>query len=130
VVAQGDQCIAGQRGEEFDLEQLERQHPAGLPGRLERRHQRVDALAGDREVIDENRRVLVAGLEHRIVTLFLLAPQAELRAQAIVRQRRGKHLCGRCGKGSQQLVKALLFGRELGRIGVGSKGWLGHARLA
>jgi hypothetical protein len=61
---------------------------AGLPGGLELRHQLVDALAGDREVFDQDRRAFVVLGEHRVVALAGLAPQAEFGAQAEVLQRR------------------------------------------
>ncbi len=84
MVGEGDQRIACQGGQKLHLEQLEVQCFAGLPGGFQLRHQLVDAAAGDGEVVDQDGRVVVARLEHRVVALALVVPQAELGAQPIV----------------------------------------------
>jgi len=87
VITQGNHRIAGQGGEELHLEQLVAQGGAGLPGGLELRHQLIDALAGNREFFDQDRRALVVLGEHGVVAISAFAPQAELRPQAEVLQR-------------------------------------------
>ena len=84
VVAQGNQSVAGQGGQKLDLEQLEAQGAAGLPGGLQARHQGVDLRAGDGEFFKENRLEVIAGFEHRVVAILTFTPQAEFGAQAIV----------------------------------------------
>ncbi|MNT13619.1 hypothetical protein D3C72_1485940 [compost metagenome] len=126
MVAQGDQRIAGQGGEEFDLEQLEADHRVG-PGGLEARHQLIDALAGDREVLEQDRRVLVAGGEHGVVAILAFAPQAELGAQAVVLAGRVEHL--RLG-GVERRQQGLQAGLLLGKLGgVRGRIKLGHRSL-
>ena len=121
VIAQGDHRVAGQGGEELHLEQLVAQGSAGLPGGLELRHQLVDALAGDGEVFDEDRRALVLLGEHRVVALAAFAPQAELRAQAEVLQRRVEDLrLGRVER-CQQVTQARDLVLQLSGVACGVK---------
>ncbi len=119
VVAQGDHCIACQGGEELHLEQLEAQRRTGLPGGLEPWHQVVDLLAGNREVFDQDRRVLLARGEHCVEALLVFAPQAKLGAQAIVLARRVEHRRFGSRERRQQLAQARDLGVEL--LGVGRR---------
>jgi len=116
VVAQGNQSVAGQGGQKLDLEQLEAQGAAGLPGGLEARHQGVDLRAGDGEIFKENRLEVIAGFEHRVVAILTFTPQAEFGAQAIVLARRLEYLGGGRIEGCQQLDQALLLLRKLGGV--------------
>ena len=129
VVAQGDQAIAGQGGQELDLEQLEAQYAAGLPGGLQARHQRIDLRAGDGEIFKENWLEVIAGLEHRVVAILTFTPQAEFGAQAIVLARRLEYLRGGRIEGCQQLDQALLLLRKLGGVVGGIELGTAHAGL-
>ncbi|MCY1437387.1 hypothetical protein D9M71_535460 [compost metagenome] len=128
MVAEGDQRVAGQGGEEFHLEQLVAQRRLG-PGGLQARHQLVDALAGDGEVVEQDRRVLVALFEHRIVPRLALAPQAELGAQAVVLARRVEQL--RLGRSErrQQRTQALGLVLQLGVVLGGVETRTTHGQL-
>ena len=104
VVAEGDQRVAGQGGEKLHLEQLEAQRRVG-PGRLQARHQFVDAAAGDGEILDQDRRVLVA---------VMLARRLE-------DLRRG------CRERGQQSGEAGLLVFQLRGVGAGVELWTAHA---
>ncbi len=119
VVAQGDHGIASQGGEELHLEQAVAQLLAGLPGRLQARHQCIDALAGDREVLDQDRLVLLARGEHGVVALAILAPQAEFGAQAVMLARRVENSRLRRAERRQQLAQPGHLGVQLGGVGGG-----------
>jgi len=125
VVAQGDHRIARQGGEELHLEQLVAQGRAGLPGGLELGHQLVDALAGDGEFLDEDRRALVVLGEHRVVPLTGFAPQAELSPQAKVLQGRVEDLgLGRIER-RQQVTQARDLVVQLAVVACGVKSHAG-----
>lgn len=128
VVAEGDQRVAGQGGEKLHLEQLEAQRRVG-PGRLQARHQFVDAAAGDGEILDQDRRVLVALLEHRVVTLLVAGfpPQAEFGAQPVMLARRLEDLRRGCRERGQQSGEAGLLVFQLRGVGAGVELWTAHA---
>jgi hypothetical protein len=68
------------------------QRGTGFPTAAQQWHQRVDALAGNREVIDQDRRMVIPRGEHGVETLLVFAPQAKFGAQAIVLARRIEYL--------------------------------------
>ena len=129
VIGQGYQGVAGQGGEELHLEQFERQHLAGLPGRAQAWHQLVHAQAGDGEVVEQDRRVLVARGEHGVVALTVFTPQAELGAHAVMLARRVEYHRLGCGEGRQQFDQTGLLLGELGFVGGGVECGAAHRSL-
>ncbi|MCY1423485.1 hypothetical protein D9M71_391960 [compost metagenome] len=121
VIAQGDHCVAGQRGQELHLEQLVTQGRTGLPRGLELRHQLVDAQAGNRELFDQDGGAFVFLGKHRVMPLAGLTPQAELGAQAEVFQRRIENGWLRCIERGQQVTQTRDLFFELNGIGLGIK---------
>jgi len=113
MVDQRDHLFAAQRGQKIYLEQPAAEDRGGQQALAQTRHQRADRCGRHREKLDHDRLLRVLRIEHRIVQLLALVPDAELGAQAVVLGGRLKDLGlgnGERRKGAPELRNLL---REL-----------------
>ena len=132
VVDHRHQHLAAECGQKLHLIPAGGQHRVGLHGGQQPRHQRIDGLAGGRQLVDALHRGpagFLAALEHGIAELLVFMPDTEFGPHAVVLRGRRKDFQRWHVQSSKEGVEQLLLVGELAGICVvvGAGQGVGHA---